>query len=365
MKTRPAAVHYFSANYFEARERLLDASSTCDARLVSHRLNAPSPSIQPLSLDVVVLGATAPQRAVIVSSGVHGVEGPLGSAMQTALLEQWNDRPEIADDVAVVLLHAVNPYGYAWHRRFNEHNVDLNRNFLLPGQSYAGAPQLAKPFRNVLGPLSKPTPYGTSTLRMGYLALRHGRRAFWETLPVGQYEHPDWLFYGGNQLSPSGQILKQVLPPLLSSATDVIHIDVHTGLGRWAECELLLSEGEPSDQVLWWRQNFATHRVVEANRFSRYTVRGGFGPWLQALLPHCSYRYATAEFGTYPAARVVRTLAEESRWTRMVPDLSPRHWSRLRLAEAFAPRSPKWRGATHQVGMQLIDNALRVAQPSR
>jgi len=33
-------------------------------------------------------------------------------------------------DTAVILIHAVNPFGFAWGRRVTEENVDLNRNFV-------------------------------------------------------------------------------------------------------------------------------------------------------------------------------------------------------------------------------------------
>ena len=31
----------------------------------------------------------------------------------------------------MIIAHVVNPYGMSWRRRWNENNVDLNRNFLL------------------------------------------------------------------------------------------------------------------------------------------------------------------------------------------------------------------------------------------
>lgn len=31
----------------------------------------------------------------------------------------------------LIIAHVVNPYGMSWRRRWNENNVDLNRNFLL------------------------------------------------------------------------------------------------------------------------------------------------------------------------------------------------------------------------------------------
>ena len=47
-------------------------------------------------------------------------------------MSQWHPPP----DVALVLIHAVNPYGFSWIRRTNEHNVDQNRNFLRQGEKF-------------------------------------------------------------------------------------------------------------------------------------------------------------------------------------------------------------------------------------
>ena len=55
-----------------------------------------------------------------------------------------------------VLLHALNPYGFAWLRRVNEHNVDLNRNFLLPGEAYRGSPAGYAALDPLLNPKSPP-----------------------------------------------------------------------------------------------------------------------------------------------------------------------------------------------------------------
>lgn len=360
MTACPTTSSYFSANYFASRERFVDECLRVQAEHQSLEVDAASPSIEPLTIDIGKFGVSQPRAAVVVTSGVHGVEAPLGSAIQLAVLEQLGSGLPLPADVAVVLVHAVNPYGFAWNRRFNEHNVDLNRNFLLPGQRYQGAPPLARAFRKSLGPASRPLRFAASTLRMGMLAARFGQRAFWDTLPVGQYDHPDWLFYGGDRLTQSGRILQQVLPEILGATQTAIHLDIHTGLGKWSQCELLMSEGESTEEIDWWRTHFSSQDVVEPDNNTRYEVRGGFGPWLQSLLPQCEYHYATAEFGTYSAARVIRTLAEENRWTRMEPTLSPQHWSRLRLAEAFAPRSLHWRAITHRTGMQLVARAIEL-----
>jgi hypothetical protein len=58
---------------------------------------------------------------------------------QAAVLNRFarNRDPEgeqVPPDVTLVLVHAVNPYGFHNDRRVNEDNIDLNRNFLTPEQ---------------------------------------------------------------------------------------------------------------------------------------------------------------------------------------------------------------------------------------
>ena len=146
------ATSYYSADYFSARERFLTASSRLG--LAHHALTiiAPSPNDERLTIDISIAGASKPKSAVVLTSGVHGVEGLFGSAVQSAFLEQLPLEWRPPHDAAVVLIHAVNPFGFAWRRRFNEDNVDLNRNFLLPNEKYSGSPPLSGAFRSVMKP---------------------------------------------------------------------------------------------------------------------------------------------------------------------------------------------------------------------
>jgi hypothetical protein len=66
---------------------------------------------------------------LVTISATHGIEGFCGSGAQTAWYATGAWR-EIPPDVAQLHLHAVNPHGFAWLRRVNEDNVDLNRNFV-------------------------------------------------------------------------------------------------------------------------------------------------------------------------------------------------------------------------------------------
>ncbi len=353
---------YFSPDYFTAKNRFLAACARVGiSRHYSLPIEAPSPTSEPLTIDVTVFGTANPSSALVISSGVHGVEGCFGSAVQLACLDSLASNWRPPSGTALIMLHALNPFGFAWRRRGNEDNVDLNRNFLLADQVYSGSPPLSALFRRMLTPSGLHNRFALWPARMALLALRHGRSSFWETLPVGQYDFPDWLFFGGRAQTQTVRLLDGLLPTILGTASEVAHLDFHTGLGRWAECELLLSEQEEENRIAWWQQHFKQTVVKKAVASGNsYEVRGGFGPWLQSRFPNCRYHFAVAEFGTYSARRVIQALAEELRWNGKIGVENPEHWSRCRLADTFVPRNPKWRAKTLTTSLLLIQQAANV-----
>jgi len=355
------ATSYFSADYFSARERFLAASTRLGLEHHALPIHAPSPSAEPLTIDITVAGAAKPRSAIVLSSGVHGVEGLFGSAVQSAFLEQLSPHWQPPNDAAFIFIHAINPFGFAWRRRFNEDNIDLNRNFLLAEEKFSGSPPLSSAFRSVMKPTGPKTRYGFWSARMAMLALRHGIQSFWETLPVGQYDYPDWLYFGGHAPTQSSRALESFLPTLLDEAREVVHLDFHTGLGRWAECELLVSECEGGDSCEWWLEHFDAKMVRKLKSFTRaYEIRGGFGPWLRALFPDAKYRYTTAEFGTYSPMRVIGALADELRWRCDLGEDPLALTSRERLADTFVPRSRSWRTKTLHTGISLVQRAANI-----
>jgi Protein of unknown function (DUF2817) len=349
---------YYSPDYFVARRRFVDACRRRGFRLESLPIDAPSPRDEPLTIDVGIAGSRQPTTALVLSSGIHGVEGCFGSAVQLAYLDALAAGWRPPDGAALVLIHALNPYGFAWRRRFNEENVDLNRNFLLPGEPYSGSPPLAPRFRSVLTPRSFHRRFGFWTARMVLLALRHGISSFWQTLPVGQYDYPEFLYFGGHRASQTAAQLERFLPTIFASTQEVVHVDFHTGLGRWANCELLLAEGEGPQNAAWWREHFPGMMVKEAVSSARsYVIRGGFGPWLEARFAGCHYRYAVAEFGTYAPRRVMAALAEELRWHMQLGNRDADHWSRRQLADVFVPRDRQWRTQALETGLSVVGRA--------
>ena len=360
----PASINIVDAypvDYFAARRRFVAECARSGWELQSHRIDAPSPNDEPLFLDVAVLGTGQPASALVISSGLHGVEAKFGSAVQWAFMNSLDTDWRPPQDAAIVLLHALNPFGFAWHRRFNEDNVDLNRNFLVENEAYTGAPPLSETFRSVLMPASYHQRIRWWPARMALLAMRHGVGSFWHTMPVGQYEFPDWLFFGGHARTQSAEILDRILPTMFDQATDIVHLDMHTGLGRWSECELLLGDAESDVNCQWWHEHFREFRVRQtAVAASSYAVRGGFGQWLQTRFPRCRYRFAVAEFGTYSPRRVIQALAEELHWHLRLGADAKDHWSRRNLADVFVPNDRRWRETTLRTGLAVARHAVDV-----
>ena len=122
----------FSATYAVARTKFLAAVKDAKGTHESYEHPAKGPAGEPLWTDVAWFGRHDAERVLVTISGTHGVEGHCGSGAQI----DWLRRGELArvpDGIAVMMIHAINPYGFAWTRRVTEDNVDLNRNWIAFG----------------------------------------------------------------------------------------------------------------------------------------------------------------------------------------------------------------------------------------
>ena len=76
----------YSQNFEIARQRFRDAASNVNARLERHAISVEGYDDGTLTIDVAFVGSPDPRWTVVISSGLHGVEGFFGSAVQVAWL---------------------------------------------------------------------------------------------------------------------------------------------------------------------------------------------------------------------------------------------------------------------------------------
>ncbi|MBF0247913.1 MAG: DUF2817 domain-containing protein, partial [Alphaproteobacteria bacterium] len=192
----------FSADYGEARRRFLEACRKAGATPVSHDHPDLGPRGETLATDSVWFGPEDAATVLVLISATHGVEGFCGSAAQTAWIESggWKALPP---DAAVLVIHALNPFGFAWLRRVTGEGVDLNRNFIDFTGALPTNPGYAELADDLLPDALDPQTLAAADARLAAYAERHGETAYEIAVSGGQYTHPDGLFYGGAGPTPA------------------------------------------------------------------------------------------------------------------------------------------------------------------
>ena len=90
-----AYVEAFSPDYETARAKFRGAASLAGAATEIHQIEAKGAKGEVLTIDVARVGSDSPKWTVVVSSGIHGVEGPFGSAVQVAWLRASHRSPRL------------------------------------------------------------------------------------------------------------------------------------------------------------------------------------------------------------------------------------------------------------------------------
>ena len=173
---------------------------------------------------------------IVLTTGVHGMEGYIGATMLDVFFAEVY--PDLnRQNTGVLVVANVNPYGMKYYRRYNENNVDLNRNFILDWDTFDLASNKEYPkVDKFLGPTGK---IGNALwhevgfyLSLGKTAITDGANTISDALLTGQYEYPQGVYYGGNGDESSTVYLKDVFGQCLDSDYEnIVHIDIHSGYG--------------------------------------------------------------------------------------------------------------------------------------
>ena len=223
----------FYTTYEEVRAHLQELSEGLGAERARYAIDEE----EGLYIDSFYLRAAEEKTNLIVlTTGVHGVEGYIGSVMLDVFFEEVYPTLDTAD-TGVLVVANVNPYGMKNYRRYNENNVDLNRNFILEWDSFDRASNKEYPkVDTFLGPTGK---IGNGFwhevgfyLNLGKTAITDGAGTISDALLTGQYEYPQGVYYGGDGDEASTAYLKDVFERCLDSDYEnVVHIDIHSGYG--------------------------------------------------------------------------------------------------------------------------------------
>lgn len=337
---------YFQPSYANARARYRRAAEAIQARVETHVIPGhQGPEGEDLSTDVVRLGPATARRMLVLTSGTHGVEGFCGSAAQIALL---HDRAlqALLDklNVAILVVHAINPYGFSHLSRTNEDNVDLNRNSIDFSQPLPVNPAYDD-LHALLVPSSWPPSDQNAAAIADYISQR-GEQAYQQALTVGQYRHADGMFFGGHRSVWSTRVLQRVFEQHGAACDSIGWIDFHTGLGPYGHGEKIcvgqLGNGELRRARNWWGAD------VTSPLDGTSVAANVAGPVLDTLRRTCTHVDTTAiaiEYGTIPLVDMLHMLRADV-WLRRHPQAEKQQISAIREAirAAFYCDDDAWRG---------------------
>lgn len=337
----------FSPDYASARERIASLAGERATASIAYPNPHQGPRGEPVATETYWFGPRDARDVLVLVSATHGVEGFCGSAAAADWL--LTGGPErLGPSTAALIVHAINPHGFAWLRRTTEEGIDLNRNcidFGGPLPENAGYDELATAF--VPRSLDAET-LAEADARIAAYRDRHGPVGLEQARSSGQYDHPEGLFYGGTAPAWSIRTLTALAADHgLAERRNVAVIDYHTGLGPFGY-------GEP----------ICGHRPGESGQAR---CRDWYGPSLgEPLLGRSSslpiagltqYAWAAAvgaerltfialEFGTYPPEEGTIALRADH-WLHAygTPDWSSAETQRIKagLRRFYHPDTRDWR----------------------
>ena len=333
---------FFSATYREARQRFLDAAHKAGADIEQHVHPLKGAEGEGIGTDTALLGRADADRLFIVSSGTHGPEGFSGSACQLALLQDELARRAADRGMALLLIHAVNPFGFSHLKRTNEDNIDLNRNF-----NDFSAPYPDNPVYEEIHPLLVPTDWPPSPDNEARLAEAMARLAAQRSpgISSGQARHPDGLFYSGTAPAWSNRTIRGIVRRHGANRRHIAWIDVHTGLGPYGHGEKIF--GRHSDATLkralsWWGRDLIVSTNTDS--VSPRTI-GHITGCTPEECPRAAITPSTLEYGTVPSPQVRHALRGEA-WLAGHPDAPAALVRDIRrgVRDAFYVDADDWKG---------------------
>jgi hypothetical protein len=301
----------FAIHYVPARARFLERAREAGAELVRYTHPMHGRFGESLTVDVARLGAPRARRALVITSGTHGVEGVCGSGIQSSMLSALD--PEWLSGLRLYFVHAHNPHGFSWWRRTNEDNVDLNRNSRDFGRPLPGNPGYAA-VHPWLVPADWEGPAREEADRsIARYVYEHGLPAWQAVVSTGQWEHADGLFYGGRGPTWSNRTIRRYVRDLLQDCEQVGVIDLHTGLGPRGHGELIYARdaGDPEHRrLLEWLGDDVTS--LHDGSSSSAPVEGTIDALFRRELGDGRVTFVTLEYGTRPVEQVLDALRADN-----------------------------------------------------
>ncbi len=298
---------------------------------------------------------------VVLSSGLHGIEGYMGHVCQIYFLK--NIIQTLDKHTSVILYHIINPYGMDHYRRFNRNNVDLNRNysksdFSTKNPEFLQVQKLLVP-RKLSNKLFINTWFYSKVI--GYY-IRYGKKTLNQGILKGQKVDNESIYYSGKEYQASTKYMIDELEKIYQYVDHVVWIDIHTGYGKKYQMNVINSiyEKENTDKLI----SSIQYKDVMSYNAPLYETSGDItekkyqvhnqNSYHSELLALC-FEFGTTGNSLLSTLRSLKAILFENSAYHIKANEKINIYIRNLMKKTFLPDTYKWK--TRQINN--FDNALR------
>ena len=366
---------YFHETYGQCREAFKANLSLLQSRwnkASADRFDINVPD-EDLSIDVINAPAEdSNDKLLILTSGEHGIEGYLGSALINLFCEEFINSLD-PKNTGILLVHAINPYGMKYHRKSNENNVDINRNFVADWNTLDS--QLNSDYKKAVSFFQPSSRYGAAVLEnlklaAGFLkAIKSiGISSVERAITLGQYEFEKGLYYGGTGFEPSTLYMKRLYETIPAQYKSVVHLDLHTGYGPANDMSIVNSryEKRTSEQL---KELFGYPQILKTDAQEFYEINGDMIDYMYKLFsssfPEKHLYSTTFEFGTIgdrtiDSLKTLKIIINENR-LNFFGASSEKNAAKIKaeIDMLYAPKDTAWRENAAEKFRQAASGVLK------
>ena len=311
----PGALNYFHKTYEECRSTFIEKTDLLVSQYEGvevFKISVPCKTDPDLTIDFCYIPAQVTlDNLLILSSGIHGVEGFTGSAVQLMVMEEILI-PDHLDTTGILLIHGLNPYGFKYLRRVTENNVDMNRNCAIDESLFDTKNERYGKLFDMLNPQGEADHRSFRNRHSHLIAIQ---KILAESMPdlrqaiaQGQYEYSEGLIFGGKEREPQIAAITPILQEKMRPYARILTIDLHTGYGENGTMHLFPNPVEDVSIRADIEELFADYAIDWGDSDDFYTITGSFADYIGSLARGKTYYPMVFEFGTLDSQKTFGSL---------------------------------------------------------
>lgn len=323
-------MEYFSTTYLGARSKFLyyakhiceiyKGYTECDSiHIENNEMNKRiyGAEKEDLYVDTFYIGSAEPDKLLIYTSGIGGIDGYIGSAIQCYILDNIYKLIKFADmnNKNILFIHAFNPYGMSHYRRWNENNIDLNNNFRNSEDFILNTSPIYEEMSDLLNPTKEPFSW-RALFYMKYIEMifKYNKLELKEELIKGQNRYLNGLFNYGTEL----QFIPKIILSKLEKFKNVSHV-----INIQITIDTDITFGED---------------MIEYDKYNNHS----FNDCIKYVFNNKKINSIVQKFGTFDSGTFLFALCKEN-YYHHYKKIDNDHYSRKDLYNIYCPNNIKFK----------------------